>query len=331
MGILTTRQEMIMEGHRSGRIPASANLGLAAFYTAANLFQFIVLPLWLLPANSRWAWALLPLALLTNPFWSLIHEAIHDLFHPNKTVNAFFGRFLAILFGSPFRVLRLSHLLHHKLNRLPLEGTEYYDKTKTSKPAAAPGYYFQILLGLYLVEVLSALYFWLPRDWLVRFKARFIADGSLSAILLQNWLGEESLREIRRDGALVGAWFAISFSCYGQNWPLLLAALLARGFLISFLDNVYHYETPVGDIFYARNLRLAAPLSKLLLNFNLHGIHHVNPAIPWIHLPKAFAAGKSQYHGGYLTASARQFLGPVALQDLPRAAATEPLKAKHSF
>ena len=65
--------------------------------------------------------------------------------------------------------------------------------------------------------------------------------------------------------------------------PLLFLALLARGFLISFLDNVYHYETPVSDVFYAKNLRLAAPLAKLLLNFNFHGIHHVNPAIPWLH------------------------------------------------
>jgi fatty acid desaturase len=319
---------MIMEGHRSGRIPAAVNLGLAGFHAAVNFFQFIALPLWLLPASSAWAWTLLPLALLANPFWSLIHEAIHDLLHPSRKVNAFFGRLLAMLFGAPFRVLRVSHLLHHKLNRLPLEGAEYYDQTKKSKAGAAPAYYFQILIGLYLLEVLSALYFWLPRDWLARLKARFVADGSLSAISLQNWLSRESLREIRRDGAIVIAWLALSFYCYGPNWPLLLAALLARGFLISFLDNVYHYETAVGDIFYARNLRLAAPLSKLLLNFNLHGIHHANPAIPWIHLPKAFAAGKSRYQGGYFAASVRQLRGPVALQELPRAAATELSRAK---
>jgi hypothetical protein len=44
-------------------------------------------------------------------YWSLIHEAIHDLFHPERRVNAFFGRALSILFGSPFQILRLSHLL----------------------------------------------------------------------------------------------------------------------------------------------------------------------------------------------------------------------------
>jgi fatty acid desaturase len=305
--------------NRRGGIPIGANICLTFFYFAVNLYQFIVLPLWLLPAAPAWGWTLLPLALLTNPFWSLIHEAIHDLLFPDRRANAYAGRFLAILFGSPFRILRLSHLLHHKLNRLPVEGTEYYDRNQKSKAAAAPGYYFQILLGLYLVEVISALLFFLPRNWLRRFKDKWLRPQSVSAILVQNWLAEEALREIRCDGLLTAAWLAISFWCYGANWPLLLAALLARGFLISFLDNVYHYETPVSDVFYAKNLWLAWPLSKLLLNFNLHGIHHTNPAIPWIHLPGALAAEGGRFQGGYFTASLRQLRGPIALQELPHA------------
>lgn len=308
-----------MVEHRSGAIPAAANLALAVFYAAVNLLQFIVLPLWLLPVNANWAWMLLPLALLTNPFWSLIHEAIHDLFHPNRRINTCFGRVMAILFGSPFRILRLSHLLHHKLNRLPVEGTEYYDRSKKSKTSAAPGYYFQILFGLYLVEVISPLLFFLPKSWLRRFKDQWLRPQSVSAILMQNWLSPEALREIRFDGVLTVSWLTLSFLCYGQHWRLLLVALLARGFLISFLDNVYHYETPVSDIFYAKNLRLVAPAAKLLLHFNLHGVHHVNPAIPWIHLPNAFDAQSGRFQGGYFTASLNQLRGPIALQDLPHA------------
>ncbi len=84
-------------------IPAAINLSLAAFYGAVNLYQFFILPLWLLPAYRAWALTLLPLALLTNPFWSLIHEAIHDLFHSNRAVNACAGRLLGMMFGAPFR------------------------------------------------------------------------------------------------------------------------------------------------------------------------------------------------------------------------------------
>lgn len=303
---------------RSREVPIAINAVLAMFYAGGNLYQFFVLPFWLLPTDLRWAWTVAPLALLTNPFWSLIHETIHDLFHPNRAVNAFAGRALAIFFGSPFRILRMSHLLHHKLNRLPAEGTEYFDRQRSSKAAAAPGYFFQILFGLYLVELISPLFFFLPRALLQRFKERCLAPQSVSALLMQNWLRDDALKEIRQDGATILAGLAVSVYAYGAHWPVLAGILLARGLLISFLDNVYHYETPVGDIFYAKNLRLAAPLSKLLLNFNLHGIHHINPAISWINLPQAFLVQKAEFQGGYFAAAWRQLHGPIALQDLPR-------------
>jgi len=308
-------------GARRAAIPGAANLALAGFHAALNLYQCFVLPLWLLPRNSLWAWTLLPAALLTNPFWSLIHEAIHDLFHARRGVNLFFGRLLGMFFGSPFRILRMSHLLHHKLNRLPIEGTEYYDRVQGTRLAAAPGYYAQIFFALYLVEILSPIFFLLPRRLLRAFKARYIAAKSVSALLLENWLGREALGEIRRDGAAILMLFALAFYCYGARWPLLAAALAARGFLISFLDNIYHYETPVSDVFYAKNLRLPAPLARLLLNFNFHGIHHVNPAIPWLHLPRAFEAQAGRYAGGYFAAALRQLHGPIALQDLPQSEA----------
>lgn len=310
----------IADASRSRGIPILINVSLACFYAALNLYQFIALPLWLLPRNMMWAWTLLPLGLLTNPFWSLIHEAIHDLFHPSREVNALVGRFLAILFGSPFRILRMSHLLHHKLNRMPIEGTEYYDRTKASKAAAAPGYYFQVFIGLYLVEILSPLFFFLPRFCLQWFKARYMRTNSVSSLLMDNWLRRQALHEIRVDGLWTMSWLTLSFFCYGEHWPLLFMVLLGRGLLISFLDNIYHYETPVGDIFYAKNLWLAGPLTKLLMNFNLHGIHHVNPAIPWIHLPRAFEVQAGRYYGGYFAAALRQLHGPIALQDLPHGA-----------
>jgi len=312
-------QETVAYANRGRGIPVVINLVLAAVYIAVNLYQFVFLPLLVLPNSSVWGWTLLPLAFLTNPFWSLIHESIHDLFHPNRNVNAFFGRLLSILFGAPFRVLRLSHLVHHKLNRMPVEGTEYYDRAASTKARAAPGYYFQILLGLYLVEIVSPLYFVLPRHLLSWVSKRFIRSDSVSGLLMKNWLGADALREIRFDGVLTISWLALGWVCYGEYWPLFAAALLARGFLISFLDNVYHYATPVGDIFYARNLRLPGACAKPLLNFNLHGIHHVNPAIPWIDLPRAFDAQAGKYQGAYFIAALHQLRGPIALQELPQA------------
>ena len=77
---------------RGTGVPDAINCGLALFYLGVNLLEFFLLPLLLLPRDPRWGWLLLPLALLTNPFWSLIHEAIHDLLHSARSVNLVIGR-----------------------------------------------------------------------------------------------------------------------------------------------------------------------------------------------------------------------------------------------
>jgi fatty acid desaturase len=301
------------------RIPAGVNIGLALVYAALNVTQFFILPKFLLRSDLRWAWILVPIALLNNPYWSLLHEAIHDLFYPDRRINMFFGRTLSVMFGSPFRILRLSHLLHHKLNRTPMEGTEFYERGKASVLSAAAGYYFQILGGLYLVEFLSPLLFFFPRARVREFATRHVKPDTVSGILMQNWTRDEAIREIRIDGLLIVAWFGSALYCYGSYWPLLIAIVAARGLLISFLDNVYHYRTPVSDIFYAQNLWLPQLPAKLLLNFNLHGIHHQHPAVPWRGLPLLFRDRAEIYHDNYIAAAARQLRGPVALQDLPHA------------
>ena len=299
--------------------PVRVNAALAAIHLGVNVYQFLVLPIWLLPLSTVWAWTLVPLALLNNAYWSLIHEAIHDLFHPVSRINMLFGRVASVLFGAPFRILRLSHLLHHKLNRKPMEATELFDATNSSRLGAAWGYYFQILGGLYLIEFLSSLLLFLPRVWIRAFHRRFVKMESVSGILLQNWTTDEAIREIRFDGGLVLSWISLSLWCYGEHWPLLVAVIAARGWFISFLDNVYHYRTPVNEIFYARNLWLPAPLDRLLLHFNLHGVHHKNPALSWYELPEVFKKQAGIYQGNYLAAALGQLSGPVALQELPSA------------
>jgi hypothetical protein len=58
-------------------------------------------------------------------------------------------------------------------------------------------------------------------------------------------------------------------------------------------------------------------LARGLLHFNLHGIHHQNPATPWVHLPALVQAQTQMFHGNYFATAARQLGGPVALQDCP--------------
>jgi len=308
-------------GSLATAIPTTLNLCLAAAHLLASLYQLFILPLFLLPASSWWLLTLVPLAALNNPFWSLIHEAIHDMFHPSRRVSRTAGRTLGIFFGAPFLVLRLSHLLHHKLNRTPVEATEPYDPAKTSKARAACGYFFQVLGGLYLLEFISPWLFFLFRRTLHAMERKRFSGNDLPGHLMRGLMRDEAITEMRIDGALILVLFALSALSYGAYWPWLVAALLARAFLISFLDNVYHYGTPINDIFYARNLFLSPPLSAGLLYFNLHGIHHKNPSIPWIGLPDAFRKQEAVFEGTYFTAALDQLAGPIPLSELPRAAA----------
>lgn len=298
-------------------IPCGLNYFLAGMHLLLNLYQFFVLPIFLLPLNLGWALTLVPITALNNPFWSLIHEAIHDMFHPSRRINMVAGRLLSVFFGSPFRVLRVTHLMHHRLNRSPLEGTELYDPEKASRLRASLGYYFQILGGLYLLEVVSPLPFFLPRPLLLRLQGSFFSGDNLGGILFKNLVRDESVREMRSDGFAVLVLFALSAFCYGRHWELLLIVLLVRAFLISFLDNVYHYRTPVNGIFYAHNLWLPPFFSKLLLHFNLHGIHHRNPTLPWITLSQVFKKEAKQFDGNYFAAAVCQLVGPVPLSELP--------------
>jgi fatty acid desaturase len=80
---------------------------------------------------------LVPLALASNPLWSLIHETIHDSFDPGARVNRAAGRALAIAFGSPWRILRTGHLLHHRFNRTALDRPDEFDPARASPARAA--------------------------------------------------------------------------------------------------------------------------------------------------------------------------------------------------
>jgi fatty acid desaturase len=98
--------------------PRTAGHGVNIWLTSATLalclFQLFLLPLWLLPHDGAWGWTLASLVLLTTPYWSLIHEAIHGTMFTDRRWNDRCGRVLGVLYGSPFPLLKAGHLLHHR-------------------------------------------------------------------------------------------------------------------------------------------------------------------------------------------------------------------------
>ncbi len=301
-------------------IPQAPNFILAGLYIFLNVFQFFILPLFLFPKSMCWALLLAPLAVANNPFWALIHEAIHGQFSASRAMNSAFGRILSVFFGSSFRVLRWSHLSHHKFNRTTTEqGTEVYNPQASSRLSAAFKYYFQIFGGLYLLEVLTPLVFLLPRALLRQFRPSLDPDSGQREWLMRNILTDEAIQEIRLDCVAVLFLFALIAMCYREHWRLLAAVSMVRAFLISFLDNVYHYATPLNFKDSGYNLWLPRTVSKALLYFNLHGVHHRHPNLPWIKLPQSYAEHHERFDFNYFRAALWQLWGPLPLPQVAEA------------
>jgi len=299
-------------------IPRKLNFSVATIQVFVNVFQFFILPLCLLQKNMHWSLVIIPISALNNPFWALIHEAIHDLFSSSSGTNVAAGRLLSLFFGSPFHVLRVTHLSHHKFNRSPLEkGTEVYDPARWSKRRANFTYFFYIFCGLYLLEVFSTLIFFLPTNSFHRLGRRLVDHGNAQEKWLANkFMDAKTVSEIRIDGIAILLIFGLSAFCYGMHWRVLVSILAMRMFLISFMDNVYHYGSTLNVTTSGHNLWLPRVLSVLILNFNFHRVHHRNPAVPWPKLSELFAEHADSFDRGLLTAAVNQLRGPIPLSEL---------------
>ncbi|MAO55414.1 MAG: fatty acid desaturase [Rhodospirillaceae bacterium] len=318
---------------RGGAVPPwRLNLVLAVAMAALNLVQLAALPLWLLPLDMRWGLLLIPIALTTPLLWSVLHEAIHGILHPLDAVNDGIGRGLAVLFGSPFRILRLGHLMHHRFNRTELDRTEVYAGPDAASPGARLIYYARLLAGLYLAEFAASAAALLPRRWVARFVALTFGaedgDGrSMRRAAERHLLEPHAMRDLRLDGLAVVAVFALAFWFYGAAWWMLALALLGRAFLVSFLDNAYHYGTPPDDVLFSYNLALPRPVAAAaMLNFNFHAVHHRHPALPWTQLPRVFDESGDVHEGPMAAVALRQLRGPLPLSGLPAAARPRRLK-----
>jgi fatty acid desaturase len=313
---------------RTGRVVPGqmVNGVLAALLTAASLFALIVLPLGPMAGDVRWAWLLLPLAALTGSHWALLHEAIHGLLHPHAGVNRAVGRLLAVLGGSSFRVLRFAHLMHHRFNRYRMDRPDCFDPAEISPARARLRYFLELFGGLYLIEVVTPLLFLLPRPLCRRILDRIYAHPDATVqhvgdIARQTFIGDRQLRELRQDAAMVAALLAAAVMAWGPDWPLLVAFLFARGAAISFMDNVYHYRTPLDVVDFAHNLRLPRLLRLTVLNINLHRVHHHEPHLPWWRLHARFRERADRYDAAYLPAALGQLRGPVPVAALAAARA----------
>jgi fatty acid desaturase len=282
-------------------IPARLNLGIAAVQ-AVSLCTI----LWAAGQVHSWGWiALLSLAygITMNSAYSMLHEAEHNLLHPDARINQTVGALLALFFPAPFHLLRQGHIGHHIRNRSDDEAFDLYfeDENRFWK-------YLQLygtLTGLFWVLILITNFVVVLRPSIITPRATQF-DRSTEAFLeslnpkYRRIIQVEALAVILLHAAMIYFW---------RIPPLYyLAVLFGFGFTWSAMQYVHHYGTERHVQKGALNLRTFRWLDLIWLNHNWHLNHHMHPTVPWIHLPSLSADNETR--GSLLRAYLREWRGP---------------------
>jgi fatty acid desaturase len=304
------------------------NFALCCIHLVLNLFVLFGFPYLLLPDPGGAILIVVAISCTSNGLFTVLHEAIHRSLAPvtrlpliRLSTNDLLGRIVGIVFGSPFDFLSTGHVTHHRVNRTHEEHLDIYDGSLSTaeRRSFVKGYYFFLLGGLYAVELVVPLMFWLPRRLVQpRLDKLFQADPMARQVLRRIFRSPAHLRAIRLDTCFIVTSIAASTALYGQYWWMLAIHFLIRAFLISFLDYLYHYGSPLGDRLHGYNLRLPRWLSPLILNFNYHGIHHRFPALPWRSLERVFVNERLVFDNDYLTQAVSQLRGPMTRDALEK-------------
>jgi fatty acid desaturase len=300
------------------RFGYGVNRCLVAVVLGADVGVLLWAP-FLLAAGTPWATGVgcalfAAAAALTATRWSLIHEAIHGRLLSTAQANEIGGRLLCVGFGASLALLRAGHLLHHRHNRSSWEAAEIVPSGR-SRALAAPGYYARLLGGLYVGEVAATLASWLPVCAIARARKRTSA-ASMPARIIDAVLASSKLADIRLDAACILALYAGALLAAPNSFWSLATLLGVRALTTSLADNCYHYGTSLGSFRDAVNASAPRWLSALMLDFNLHGIHHRWPHLAWFELRPRFVESGGACDRSLLGCIVRQLRGPLAIDSV---------------
>lgn len=259
-------------------IPARLNFAIASAVCVTNATLLI------LAGRIESLWALAGLAcgyaIVMNTGYAIIHEAEHDLLHPNKKWNDIMGAGVSIFFPSSYHLRRFGHLGHHLRNRTDDEAFDLYFKEDNAFWKHMQ--FYGILTGFF---------------WLVIFLSNFAAAISPRLLCkklsfdrptaaLQETLNPKYFALIRIEAISIIAFHTTLLLLFRIPFSKYFAVLSGFGFLWSTLQYLHHFDS-VRDVQHgAWNVRIWRVLDTLWLNHQWHLNHHLHPTVPWIYLPK---------------------------------------------
>jgi fatty acid desaturase len=261
-------------------IPARLNIALAVTaWTAAAGF------LWLAShAEVWWHWLLacVGFALVNNTIFSLMHEAVHGVFHPERRANEAYGRVCAAFFPTGFIIQRVCHLGHHRRNRTDVE---LYDYCPPGTPMWLAGFrLFCLLGGFYWLSVPIACLLYAAGVVQTRVFREKVAEFYGMRPMVED-VCKAPPRRVMAEILFSAAFQVVLFVSLDLNWAGWLACYWAFALVWCAVQYATHAWTPRDIRNGAWNLRVSGLTRALFLNYHYHLAHHQHPAAPWSALP----------------------------------------------
>jgi fatty acid desaturase len=223
-----------------------------------------------------------------NTIFSLMHEAVHGVFHPNPKINAFAGRIASAFFPTAFSLQRAFHLSHHRNNRSDRERFDFYGPQENRVLKFTQWYC--ILTGLYWAASPLFCVVYAATAGLVRWDKLLAADHRLarqtSAESFLDSLHNVPSATARVDVAISAAIQAAMIYLLDLNllgWLLCYACFAVNWSSLQYTDHAF---SPLDRQEGAWNLRVNPVVRLIFLNYHHHLAHHREPGVPWIELPR---------------------------------------------
>jgi fatty acid desaturase len=242
-------------------------------------------------ATNGWHWlvACLGFALVGNTLFSLMHEAVHGVFHPDRRLNDAFGRLCAAFFPTGFIIQRVCHLGHHRRNRTDVE---LYDYCPPGTPMWLAGFrLFCLLGGFYWLSVpLACVLYTLGIVQTQVFREK-VAEFYGMRPMVED-VCKAPPRRVTSE-ILLSAAFQVGLFLLLDLDPLgWLACYWSFALVWCAVQYSTHAWTPRDIRNGAWNLRVGRLTRALFLNYHYHLAHHQHPAAPWTALPDLIDASR---------------------------------------
>lgn len=215
------------------------------------------------------------------PLYTLMHEAMHRIFHPNRRVNDLFGLVMMAMMPGPFTFFRFGHNAHHRLNRSDAELFDaYYPEDSALKKRLA--FYFYYLGGFWFIVFLTNFVFLLV-PWFLESQAVKQSKAAGPKVIGNP---QKHKQRIRLEALFNIALHVVLFWALELRLETYAALYACFAFSWSSQNFITHAHSPRHVLNGAYNLSANRLWSLWLLNFNYHLAHHQHPSVPWIHLPR---------------------------------------------